>query len=374
MPRVLIAGGGINGVMSAWALARAGHDVVLHERGTLMGATSSASTKLIHGGLRYLENREFLLVRESLLERHYWLTEAAHLVHPIELTLPIYREHRRGPALVKLGLSLYDWFAGKHGIKRHRWLSRDEVLTKTPGLREDGLRGAFRFYDAQMDDHALGLWAAEQAQAAGARIVKDSPILRVEESGRAETPGGWVEADWIVNATGPWTLDLMKRSGIPTTRKLDLVRGSHLLVDRPAPGGFFLQVPGETRVCFILPWKGQTMIGTTEVRQQLEDPIVCSPEEREYLLGVYNHYFQGSLCPEDVTGSFAGVRPLLDSGSDDPGRTTREYALDWHGRSLHVFGGKWTTARVLGHKVRDQIARQSRTSGASRVAQSKDGA
>jgi glycerol-3-phosphate dehydrogenase len=354
---ILIVGGGINGVMSAWSLARRGHDVELHERDTLMSATSSASTKLIHGGLRYLENREFRLVRESLHERAWWLEHASELVSPIPLLLPVYHDHERGPWLVRLGLWLYDRLAGQKNIAPHQWLSVPEVAQRCPHLKTDGLRGAFLFYDAQMDDHKLGLWAAEQAREAGTRFYEHSPVERIGTDGSLQIGKDVIRADLLINAAGPWARKLMDTAGVETASKLDLVRGSHLVVDRPCQQGLFLQVPHEQRICFLLPWKGKSLIGTTEVRQELDDPISCSQAEVDYLLAVHNHYVQDALDRDDILDTFAGLRPLFDSGSKDPGKTTREYELEWHGRSLHIFGGKWTSSRVLAERVADEAER-----------------
>ena len=351
-----MVGGGINGVMAAWALARDGHQVELFERGALMGETSGASTKLLHGGLRYLENGEFGLVRESLRERSWWVGQAPQLAKPLGLILPIYRGRGRHPLILKLGLWLYDQLAGGRSFGRHRRLDRSEVLARVPDLRPEGLEGGFLFYDVQMDDHALGLWAAEQARAAGVLVHEDTGVEQVGEDGRL-LAGGPRRADVVVNAAGPWCRRLLDASGIPAGHRLDLVRGSHLVLDRPLSVGLFLQVPGETRICFALPWKGRTLLGTTEVRQGLDEPIRCSPEEERYLLDVHASAFAAPARPEEVVERFAGLRPLVDSGSANPGRTTREYVLEEQGRVLSVFGGKWTTARVLGERVAERCGR-----------------
>ncbi len=354
--RLAVVGGGINGVMSAWALARAGHQVELFERGALMGETSGASTKLLHGGLRYLENGEFGLVRESLRERSWWVAQAPQLAKPLGLVLPVYRGRGRHPLILRLGLWLYDQLAGGRSFGRHRRLGRSEVLSLVPGLRPEDLEGGFLFYDVQMDDRALGLWAADQARAAGVAIHEGLAVERVEEDGGYWT-GSRREADLVVNAAGPWCRRLLDDSRIQAGHGLDLVRGSHLVLDRPLRVGLFLQVPGETRICFALPWKGRTLLGTTELRQGLDEPILCSPEEERYLLDVHASAFHEPARPDEVVERFAGLRPLVDSGSLNPGRTTREYILEERGRVLSVFGGKWTTARVLGLRVAERAGR-----------------
>lgn len=357
--RVAVVGGGINGVMSAWSLAKAGRQVDLFEAGGLMGATSSASTKLIHGGLRYLEQGALGLVRESLLERRWWLEQAPDLVRTIELVLPIYKGRSRSRAVLATGLWLYDRLAGSRGIGRFRWLNRKDLRDHAPELSESGLLGGFLFHDAQMDDRALGLWAALRAQEAGVRVHEGLPVERISADGTLFA-GEERNYGWIVNAAGPWCRELLDRSGLPARHRLDLVRGSHLVLERPMRSGLFLQVPGESRIAFALPWKGGTLLGTTEERQGLDDPIACSAAEEAYLLDLYNAYFDRPAGPGDVRERFAGLRPLVADGSGDPGRTTREYVIERQGRVLTVFGGKWTTARVLGEKVAAGIAAAER--------------
>lgn len=345
-----VVGGGINGVMSAWALAKRGHAVDLYERGELMGATSSASTKLIHGGLRYLEAGEFRLVREALRERLFWLNSAPNLVHRIRLILPVYRWSRRTRWLLRAGLSLYDFLAGKSNLGRHCWLSSIDLQQLMPELTSDNLLGGFAFFDAQMDDRALGLWAAEMARRSGVRLNTSTKVDVVTSSGTVKLYEATVSYDVIVNACGPWAEALLRQSGIPSAHHLDLVRGSHLLIDRPAAHGLLVESPEEERFCFILPYQGKTLLGTTEVRQTLDDAIACSPEEQDYLLNIYNRYIRVKANESEICGRFAGLRPLIRS-SVNQSRATREYAIETRERLITVFGGKWTTAHALGEKV-----------------------
>jgi glycerol-3-phosphate dehydrogenase len=348
--RIAVIGGGINGVMSAWALARRGYAVDLYERGELMGATSSASTKLIHGGLRYLEHGEFRLVREALRERVFWTSSAPQLVHKLELTVPVYNSTRRPAWMMRAGLLLYDLLAGKASLGRHRWMNRSELCRCCPELNPDGLSGAFTFFDAQMDDRRLGLWASEKAASAGVVLKTATAVDAISSNGSVQANGSSARYDLVVNAAGPWAEELLKRSGIPSAHSLDLVRGSHLVLASPAAHAFLVEVPDEDRLCFILPYQGRTLLGTTEVRQGLEEPIECTPAERSYLLRVYNHYIRPLATERDIVGSFAGLRPLIRSNAD-PSRATREYAIETQGRVITVFGGKWTTSRALGENV-----------------------
>ena len=356
--KIAIIGGGINGLCSAWQLALRGHAVELFERGDLMQATSRSSSKLLHGGLRYLENHEFRLVREALRERDAWLQRAPQLAQPLRLVLPIYQGGRRPRAMVALGLFLYDHLAGKSVLPKAQWHSAAELLARDPQLRAEGLRGGYAFSDGQMHDHQLGLWVAEQAQQAGVRVHEHTAVARVAQTGEITLAAGEsLGFDRVINIAGPWALQLLAQSGIQAQHQLDLVRGSHLVLAQPCPQAYLLEVPGERRIFFVLPWQSQTLVGTTEVRQSLDAPIVCSEEEQRYLLAAYQHYRGSATAPAAapvVAASFAGLRPLIYS-AQDPGRATREYALERQGQLLTVIGGKWTTSMALGRKVVENI-------------------
>jgi glycerol-3-phosphate dehydrogenase len=354
--RVAVIGGGINGVMSAWEMAKAGHQVTLFERELVMGATSSASTKLLHGGLRYLEHGSFLLVREALRERSWWFSQAPHLCHPLRILLPHYQGQGRPRWMLGIGLWLYRFLAGGANIAPHQWLSREQALEASPDLKPDGLLGAYAFWDGQMDDHKLGLWAADQARAAGVTIQEHTPVRTISTGGDLETDTGRQHFDAIVNVAGPWARKLLDDSGIPAKHLLDLVRGSHLLVDRVCPAAVLAEVRDSKRIAFILPYLGKTLVGTTEERQGLDEPIACSSGEREYLVRFHDSVMNTPLAPGEISSTFAGVRPLLRS-ADDPGKASREYAIERQGRVVTVFGGKWTTARSLGQKVAGVVAK-----------------
>ncbi len=319
--KVAVVGGGINGVMSAWALADSGHQVALFERDEPMCATSSKSTKLVHGGLRYLEQGEIQLVREALRERTWWIERAPHLAHWIELVLPVYRWSRRPNWMLRIGLSAYDLLAGNRNPAGHKWYGRDDLLKFCKDLNPDGLAGGFTFYDGQMDDHALGLWAATQAVSAGVSLHSHASVTS---------------------------------SGIKPVHELDLIRGSHLYLKSKVSRGYLVEDPNEERVCFALPYMDKTLLGTTEVRQSIDDPIECSGEERQYLLNIYNKYFVPTVDDTDVCGQFAGVRPLIRS-NQNPTHASREYAFEQQGELLTVFGGKWTTAHSLGQRVAKRV-------------------
>ncbi len=351
--KIAVIGGGINGLCSAWQLAEAGHYITLFERNGLMQQTSMASSKLLHGGLRYLEHFEFRLVREALQERQWWLEQVPGLTRRLPIIYPIY-SHTRSRWTIKLGMILYDFLAGKKGIGRHRWLTPKQVKRCSPFLIQEGLKGAYLFFDGQMDDQALGLWVADLCRNLGVIIKENSPVLKLDNNGTVETSEGKQVFDRIVNAAGPWSAELLEKSQQPMQQTLDLVRGSHLLLPHVSKFGHMLEVPNETRITFVLPFKGETLLGTTEVRQKIDEPIQCSVEEQDYLLKLYNYYFEPDLNINSVLRSFAGLRPLL-ANKEEAGKASREYEIHKNNKLISVFGGKWTTARALGRAVVKKI-------------------
>ena len=352
--RVAVVGGGINGLASAWVLLQAGHEVTVFERDGLMGATSSASTKLLHGGLRYLEHGQLRLVYEALHERNWWLRQVPELTQALELVVPVYPGSSRPRWKLKAGLWLYDRLAGRGRIGRHCWHGPADLAERAPGLDTTGLKGGYTFFDGQMDDYRLGLWVAEQVRHMGGVIHDGEAVERLDTAGGVTTASGSHRFDRVVNVAGPWAEALNEGSGVACGWHLDLIRGSHILFDQSLAAGFLLEHPRDGRAFFALPYQGRTLVGTTEVRQDLDEPIACSEAERDYLLAGYNHYFRDRRRAADIAETFAGVRPLIRSGAD-PTKVSREYKLERRGQLVTVYGGKWTTARRLGQKVAELV-------------------
>ena len=349
--KVAVAGAGINGVMCAWALLERDVQVTVFERDLPMSATSRSSTKLLHGGLRYLEHWDFGLVREGLQARAWWLKHAPQHTRRVEIALPVYRGAKRNRWMLKAGLLLYEFLAGDARLGRHRWLTPRQMAERNPCLKRERLLGGYLFEDGQMDDYALGNWALDRIVERGAVVRRHCPILCVDTAGGVVTDRGREQFDAVVNACGPWAGELLDRSGIARQHRLELVRGSHLLVAGRIDCGFLLESPDDGRPCFVLPYGDYTLVGTTEVRQSLDEPIVCSAGERAYLTRLYNAWFEPDLDAAGSITSFAGVRPLVAAAGGNLHALTRESAIEVHGRLVSIFGGKWTTSRQLGVRV-----------------------
>lgn len=353
--RIAVVGGGINGAGVTWELARKDYDVTLFEKGRCGAQTSSATTKMIHGGVRYLEGLHFGLVREALSDRAWLLEHLPQLVHPLEILLPVYADSPRARLEIRAGLALYDLLAGRHNIHRHRKLSPAELLQRAPLVPHE-LRGGFSYWDAQVDDAALVRTVVASAARDGATIREETPVVALSRSDDGWTVqtahGDASHFDLLINAAGPWMNELLERNGIRARYHLTLVRGSHLVLrERVSDYGLLLQSTTDRRIFFVLPWKETTLVGTTEVpqREPLDD-VHASDEEVEYLLARFNRYFRRPIARDDVTSTFAGVRPLVGRAAN-PSAIGREYRVLRDGNIINVFGGKMTTFMSLSRQV-----------------------
>lgn len=361
---IAVIGGGINGAAVARDAVGRGHSVWLAEAEDYAIGTSSRSSKLIHGGIRYLEQFEFRLVYESLHEREALMKLAPHLVFPMRFLVPIRKDQKRAGWIVRLGLILYDVLSGRKLLGRTGKLKKDEVAA-LPHMDHEGLKAVLHYPDCWTDDARLTLETLLDARDRGADIGNRRRVTSIEpasEGYRLTTAEGKsLTARFVVNAGGPWALSVLdKAKSINTNRRLRLVRGSHIIVRMPEPAdpnAYLLQNP-DGRVVFVIPWLDNKfrIIGTTdEPHEGAPDNPTCSDKERDYIIATYNRYFDNNLSPQDVLDSYAGVRPLVDDGSDNPSKVTREYELEVHksgdGALLTIFGGKLTTHRKLGELV-----------------------
>ena len=372
---LLIVGGGIVGAGIARDAMMRGLKVALIEQGDFAGGTSSKTSKLIHGGLRYLEQGQLRLVFESLRERRTLQTLAPGLVHPLSLMLPVYLASRRPAWKINLGLTLYDLLSRGQDTKKHQMLSAKQALEREPNLRVDGLVAAGLYQDCQMDDARLCLANIFQAVRFGAVCGNYLRLVKwLKEAG--EVRGALAEdcltrqtveikARCVINATGPWSDKLRRLSNSHTLSRLAPTKGIHLIVPRMAENALFVESQRDSRLFFILPWGDQTLIGTTESKVEGSlDKLCATADEVDHLLAEVSRVLPGShLTPQDVIATFAGARPLL-SFSGVSTQASREHRIEIDSAGLlSVLGGKYTTYRVMAKQAVDAAMHFARLQG-----------
>lgn len=364
---VAIIGGGINGCGCAADAALRGLSVVLLEQDDLASKTSSSSTKLIHGGLRYLENYEFSLVKKAITERQRLLDLAPHLVHPQALVLP-YEQHMRPAWFLRLGLFLYDHLSQKNRLPKCKSISRKNKKHYFAPLKNE-LDHGFLFYDGAADDARLTIVNAIQARTNGAcirthstvtqtQIVNDLWQLTVQPQ---RGPSYTIQAKTLINAAGPWVKAVEQLTQIPDRKKISLVKGSHIIVPQLYEGNhaYFLQHQ-DKRVIFVIPYHGFSMIGTTDVPlTETIDKVNISDEEISYLMDLVNQYFKTNVVKKDVIYTWSGVRALLANEDKEARTLSRDYDYEFSLKPapiVTIYGGKITTYRQLAEEAINQLA------------------
>ncbi len=366
---VLVIGGGVVGAGVALDAVTRGLSVALVEARDLASGTSSRSSKLFHGGLRYLEMLEFGLVREALAERELMLTTLCpHLARPVSFLYPLRRRIVERP-YVEAGLTLYDRLGGARSVPRHRQLTRAGALRLSPALRKDALIGGVRYYDGQVDDARHTLTVARTAAAYGAVVQPSTQVIDfLREADRVagvrirdvETGAeASVSAGVVINATGVWTDELQRLSGSRGRFRVRASKGVHLVVPRdriPSETGLILRT--ESSVLFVIPWKAHWIIGTTDTDWHLDlaHPAATSADI-DYLLRHLNAVLVTPITRDDIQGVYAGLRPLLAGESDDTSKLSREHAVARVAPGLvAIAGGKYTTYRVMAADAVDAAA------------------
>lgn len=365
---LLVLGGGITGAGVALDASLRGFRVALIDKGDFASGTSSVSSKLVHGGVRYLEHGGFHLVYEALHERRLLLRNAPHLVRPLRFLIPFYRSARVPRWKWRTGLTLYDLLAGPSNLHRSRPLSLRRLREEFPDLQADGLEGGAEYYDAQMDDARLCLEVVQTAAGQGACPVNYVEAIAFERNGgqvrgvRAldHTTGEEfsIRAQRVLNATGPWVDHVCRLAGEAGGPHLSPTKGVHLVLPgRGLRAAFLLLHPADGRVFFVIPWMAKTLLGTTDTFFTGPPEDLCvTAEDTAYLLHGYNHYFRTPVTPDTVLGSFAGLRPLIASKPGMPSAISREFHV-FHGSSglYSVAGGKYTTYRHMAEVVTDTL-------------------
>jgi len=369
---VLVVGGGITGAGIARDAAMRGLKTALVERDDFASGTSSRSSRLIHGGVRYLEHGHLHLVFESSRERRTLLRIAPHLVRPLRFTWPVYRDARVPLWKLGAGLFIYDALAVFRNVKGHRLLTAKETWGEEPALSRLNLVGGASYYDASTDDARLTLANVIAAEELGCAAVNHAAVVRLirecerivgaivrDDGDEAEVS---VRARVVVNATGPWTDTLRAMDGDARAHAVRATKGVHIAVPRErlaTHAALTLLSPIDGRVMFALPSTSTTIVGTTDTpTDEVPDRVRASREDVEYLLAAANHFFPAArLTPADVVAAWAGIRPLVASGfTGDPARASREHRIDQSASGMiSVSGGKLTTYRSMAAEVVDVV-------------------
>ena len=359
-----IIGGGIHGAACAREASEKGYSVLVLEQYDRPGmGTSSKSSKLIHGGLRYLESGQFKLVRECLQERKHLLQSASHLVKLVPFHIPVYQDTRRPSWLIRIGLIIYSVFSHSRfkSIPRSQWQHLD-------GLKTKQLKHVFQYYDAQTDDRQLTEYIMQQAIDLGTKLETGAYFesasctdrnctLTYSRSGQHHR----IECGMIINAAGPWVNRVLDHiQPVQSKLDIDLVLGTHIVVEGQLEQGmYYLESPSDKRAVFVMPWKGRMMIGTTERQlNELQNTISAPDEDIDYLIGIFNHYFTRQIHRQDVVEAFAGVR-VLPGSSTSTFRRPRDTIIH-HDRSVHprvftLYGGKLTAHRITAQRLIKQL-------------------
>jgi glycerol-3-phosphate dehydrogenase len=379
---VIVIGGGINGAAIAREAQLAGYKVLLVERDDFCAGTSATSTRLIHGGLRYLEHAEFSLVYESLREREQLLKTAPHLVEPLEIYLPLTRGARRGPTMIRLGMWLYDLLSIRKSLPSHRMLSADRLMAALPGLDRKDIVGGAAYFDAQVRfPERLVLEIALDARANGATLAPGTNVTGIlSEQGKVtgvqcEVDGQRVgaQAPVVVNAAGPWVDSVL--GSLEPGSLIGGTKGSHLITTAFAgapASAVYAEARSDGRPFFVIPWNGLYLIGTTDVRYT-GDPakVAMSADELEYLVGETQRLFPGATdLREHVCYTCSGIRPLPATEGVREGAITRRHIIRSHANVEGLFsiiGGKLTTHRSLAVDCVKAIGRLRRQSVVSRT-------
>ncbi len=364
---LLIIGGGITGAGAARDAASRGMKVALVEAQDFAQGTSSRSSKLIHGGIRYLENLEFGLVFEALSERRLLFEIAPHLVHPLRFVLPLYQGSRVGMFKMGLGMWLYDALSMFEAPEMHERLDSEQTMDRVPLLQSQKLMGSFVYSDAYMDDDRLVIETLRSAQKLGATSLsyvkaigsqfQNGKVVAVEVEDQISKKKTIVRAKHVISTTGPWT-DIVAPQIVKTWKKiLRPSKGVHLTFRRdriPLSQAVVMAADNEKRIVFAIPRHEMVIIGTTDTDFQ-KDPleVTTTPQDVEYLLNVAREYFPGALLKQnDIIASYAGVRPLVDDGAETESKTSREHLIVEDPQNVtFVAGGKYTTYRLMAEQT-----------------------
>lgn len=370
---VVIIGGGINGGGIARELAIQGISVALFEQGDFAQGTSSASSKLVHGGLRYLETFDVKLVKEALMERYLLLKNAPDFVKIMPFAVPIYPGLSRPSWKVYCGLKLYRWLEGRFHLGEFEWLNKNQTLNRYPWLSAHNLSGCGIYHDAKMDDARLCIETILQAETLGAVVSNYSKVTSVvpksgyavvttvDEFTQQETTHS---ARIVINTVGPWLNSFLNNATSVRGQFIRSSKGSHIVINKVfGPTAFLIQAPQDKRVMFVIPRDDgeSSLVGTTELATSMNpEDVTISPSEINYLIRALNEYFpKKKVASSHVLSAFSGIRPLINPGKKSIGKISREHSLVQHDETImSLIGGKYTTYRSVSESVARTVISQ----------------
>ena len=341
--KIGIVGGGITGLISAYFLSLEGYKVDLYEKKTLLSETSSKTTKLIHGGIRYLENLQFNEVKNGINDRKWWLENFPDETKLQEII--ILSKKKLSPEIFKffIGIKVYETFAGRSNIKTGRLYKQDDLLSL--GIKNN-ISAGISFYDGLMQE-SVGQEIIKRCKSNGVNFYENNEIKSIRSEGRIEEK----QYKKIIIATGPWVSSFLKQNKIDTNKTIDYIKGSHLIINRKIKKGLMFRDQKEHRYIFALPYQGNLLLGTTEQRVRSPEDNHVLDSEVNYLLESINIYIDRPINKDEIIKSYSGVRPLIKSKAQDFHSSSRDFYIQKDHNLLCLFGGKWTTAPSIARNI-----------------------
>ena len=341
--KIGIVGGGITGLISAYFLSLEGYKVDLYEKKTLLSETSSKTTKLIHGGIRYLENLQFHEVKNGINDRKWWLENFPDETKLQEII--ILSKKKLSPEIFKFffGIKIYETFAGRSNIKTGRLYKHDDLLSLDI---KNNIAAGISFYDGLMQE-SVGQEIIKRCKSNGVNFFENNEIKSIRSEGRIEEK----QYKKIIIATGPWVSSFLEQNKIDTNKTIDYIKGSHLIINRKIKKGFMFKDKKKHRYIFALPYQGNLLLGTTEQRVSSPEDNHVLDSEVNYLLESINIYIDRPINKDEIIESYSGVRPLIKSKAQDFHSSSRDFYIQKDHNLLSLFGGKWTTAPSIARNI-----------------------
>ena len=341
--KIGIIGGGITGLIVGIFLAKEGHKVSIFEKNTLLSETSSKTTKLLHGGLRYLENFHFNEVKNGLNDRTWWLEHFPKQTRKLEIIIPF--TNIFSSALIKsfFGIKLYEFLAGSKNLGKSsisKQIKHDHFVLK------DKYKTYLSFFDGSMDDYSLGKELISLAKKLNIEILEFNEVKNFDTQGTIDKN----HFDKIILAVGPWSKILLEQNNIKSKKDIDYIKGSHLIINRKLESGLMFTGICKSRYIFALPYRDHTLLGTTEEKVTHPDFPKISKNESKYLIDSFNQILRKPILKKEIIFSYSGVRPLIKS-KDNFHKSSRDFFIQENDSLLTIFGGKWTTSPSIARKI-----------------------